>query len=389
MKPLVRDCRCHRRSPPVAPRLFQRRPQPRWVDTSTYGAGDDWDNPGGDWAESHFSRLTNRSTRQRLHSWASPGNTISAPRACRKRRPVVIDGVMYTSGNLGRVYALDAATGRGTVDLHARGRHAGQPRPPAATRPIAASRWPTARSSSPRSTARSTRSTRRPANVVWKRRHHRRSRARLHHHRRARSGRQSGDHRQCRRGIRHARLCHRLRHRRRQAGLALLHHSARSQATGPQENPALEAALKTWSEDTRWDIGGGGTAWDAIIYDPQFDQVIVGTGNGGPYPQAIRSPGGGDNLYLDSLVALDRKTGKMKWYFQETPQDHWDLTATQPMILASLEIGGRAAPGHPAYAQERLLLRGRPRDRQAAAANPLVRTNWADGLDLETRQAAT
>src|SRR5690606_21948186 len=82
---------------------------------------------------------------------------------------------------------------------------------------------------------------------------------------------------------------------------------------GPQESEALDAALKTWSPDSAWQIGGGGTAWDAIVYDPQFDQVIVGVGNGGPYPQAIRSPGGGDNLYLDSLVALDRRTGKMKW----------------------------------------------------------------------------
>ncbi len=59
--------------------------------------------------------------------------------------------------------------------------------------------------------------------------------------------------------------------------------------------------------------------WDAISYDPQFDQVLIGVGNGGPYPLKTRSPKGGDNLYLNSLVALDRETGEMKWHYQETP----------------------------------------------------------------------
>ena len=89
-----------------------------------------------------------------------------------------------------------------------------------------------------------------------------------------------------------------------------------------------------------WDIGGGGTAWDAIVYDPQFDQVIVGVGNGTPYPQSARSPGGGDNLYLECLVALDRKTGKLKWYFQETPRDQSDYDAVQPIVLTDLDVGG-------------------------------------------------
>ena len=81
------------------------------VDTATYGAGDNWDNPGGDWAGSHFSRLTD----------IGPGNVgqlglawqydLGSDRV-QEATPVVIDGVMYTSGNLGRVYAFDAATGK-------------------------------------------------------------------------------------------------------------------------------------------------------------------------------------------------------------------------------------------------------------------------------------
>jgi quinohemoprotein ethanol dehydrogenase len=80
------------------------------IDTSTYGAGDDWDNPGGDWAESHFSRLTDISAEnvgQLGLAWEYDLGTSRVQEAT----PVVIDGVMYTSGNLGRVYALNAATG--------------------------------------------------------------------------------------------------------------------------------------------------------------------------------------------------------------------------------------------------------------------------------------
>src|SRR5690606_22180744 len=153
---------------------------------------------------------------------------------------------------------------------------------------------------------------------------------------------------------------------------------------GPQESEALEAALKTWDSNSRWDIGGGGTVWDAIAYDPVFDQVIIGTGNGGPYPLHTRSPSGGDNLYLDSVVALDAKTGEMKWYFQETPQDSWDLTATAPMVFAELEVGGTKRP----------VILHTPKngfffviDRETGkplAANALVRTSWASGWNLET-----
>ncbi|MCX7677533.1 MAG: PQQ-binding-like beta-propeller repeat protein, partial [Alteraurantiacibacter sp.] len=160
----------------------------------------------------------------------------------------------------------------------------------------------------------------------------------------------------------------------------------RDPAGGPQENPELEAALATWSEETRWDIGGGGTVWDAISYDPVFDQVIIGTGNGGPYPQAIRSPGGGDNLFLNSLVALDRKTGRVNWHFQETPQDNWDLTATQPMVLAQLEVNGEMRPVVLHTPKNGFFFVVDRENGRALAANAIVRVNWADGFDLQTQR---
>ena len=111
-------------------------------------------------------------------------------------------------------------------------------------------------------------------------------------------------------------------------------------AKGPDESPDVTAARKTWSKDSRWDLGGGGTAWDSMVYDPIGHLLYVGVGNGMPHPVWSRSPGGGDNLYLSSIVALDAATGRMQWYYQTTPADSYDYTATQNMILADLDIGG-------------------------------------------------
>ena len=109
----------------------------------------------------------------------------------------------------------------------------------------------------------------------------------------------------------------------------------------PQENPALEAALETWSGDYWYQNGGGGgTAWDSLVYDPELDLVYIGTGNGSPWNRELRSPGGGDNLYLSSIVALKAGSGDYVWHYQVTPKDNWDYTATQQLVLAELEIEG-------------------------------------------------
>lgn len=156
----------------------------------------------------------------------------------------------------------------------------------------------------------------------------------------------------------------------------------RDPATGPQEAPYLDAALKTWSKDTRWDIGGGGTAWDAINYDPVTDTVFVGTGNGGPYAQADRSPGGGDNLYLSSIVALDPRTGALKWHYQETPGDNWDYTATAPMVLTDLVVDGARRPVILHAPKNGFLYVLDRRDGKLLRANKTVHANWASHVDM-------
>ena len=105
------------------------------------------------------------------------------------------------------------------------------------------------------------------------------------------------------------------------------------------ESEAMRAAADTWTGEW-WVAGGGGTVWDAMVVDPVANLFYIGTGNGSPWNRDNRSPGGGDNLYLASIVALDGDDGSFAWHYQTTPGDDWDYTATQPLMLLDLEIDG-------------------------------------------------
>ena len=106
------------------------------------------------------------------------------------------------------------------------------------------------------------------------------------------------------------------------------------------ESPAMAMAAKTWSGEW-WKLGGGGTAWDSFSFDPELNLLYIGTGNAGPWPPEIRSPGGGDNLFVSSIVAVNADTGEYVWHYQTTPRDRWDYTAAQQMILADMKINGK------------------------------------------------
>lgn len=105
------------------------------------------------------------------------------------------------------------------------------------------------------------------------------------------------------------------------------------------ESPAMEMAAKTW-HGVWWKYGGGGTAYDALSYDPELNLFYIGVGNSGPYNPLIRTDGKGDNLFVASIVAVNADTGEYVWHYQTTPGDSWDYTATQNMILADIELDG-------------------------------------------------
>jgi quinohemoprotein ethanol dehydrogenase len=159
----------------------------------------------------------------------------------------------------------------------------------------------------------------------------------------------------------------------------------------PADGAASDQVLKdlaapTWHGRGYLDIGGGGggTVWDAIVYDPELDQLYIGTGNGSPWNRELRSDDKGDNLFLSSVIALDPDTGTYIWHYQETPGETWDYTATQQITLATLDIDG--AP--------RQVLMHAPKngffyvlDRntgQVISAEKFVPVNWAERVDVES-----
>jgi quinohemoprotein ethanol dehydrogenase len=147
------------------------------------------------------------------------------------------------------------------------------------------------------------------------------------------------------------------------------------------EHAELAAAAKTWDPHSRWEYGGGGTAWDSMVYDPQLDLLYVGTGNAGPHPRWTRSPSGGDNLYLASILAIQAKTGRLAWHYQTTPGESWDYTATQNMILADLKFGDEVRPVLMQAPKNGFFYVIDRRDGTLLSADPFATVTWADRVD--------
>jgi quinohemoprotein ethanol dehydrogenase len=147
------------------------------------------------------------------------------------------------------------------------------------------------------------------------------------------------------------------------------------------EHPELAAAAKTWDPHSRWEYGGGGTVWDSMVYDPQLDLLYVGTGNAGPHPRWTRSPSGGDNLYLASILAIHAKTGHLAWHYQTTPGESWDYTATQNMILADLKVGGKVRPVLLQAPKNGFFYVLDRRDGALLSADPFATVTWAFRVD--------
>ncbi|MGJ8669536.1 MAG: PQQ-dependent dehydrogenase, methanol/ethanol family [Oceanococcus sp.] len=149
------------------------------------------------------------------------------------------------------------------------------------------------------------------------------------------------------------------------------------------ENAAMEMAAKTWTGDW-WKNGGGGTVWNAMTYDPEYNRIYLGTGNGSPWNHKLRSPDGGDNLFLCSVVALDADTGEYVWHYQTTPGESWDFNSTMDMVLADLDIQGKP----------RKVIMHAPKngffyviDRDTGkplSAEKLGKVTWAERVDMAT-----
>lgn len=149
------------------------------------------------------------------------------------------------------------------------------------------------------------------------------------------------------------------------------------------ENKAMEMAAETWTGEW-WKHGGGGNAWHGFTYDPDFDVVYIGTGNGSPWNQKIRSPEGGDNLFLCSIVALDPDTGEYRWHYQTTPGESWDYNSNMDIVLADLNINGEEVKALLHAPKNGFFYVINRATGKLISAEPFVETTWATHIDKET-----
>ncbi len=149
------------------------------------------------------------------------------------------------------------------------------------------------------------------------------------------------------------------------------------------ENAAMKKAAATWTGEW-WKLGGGGTVWDAILYDPRTDLVFFGTGNGSPWNDRYRDPKSGDNLYLATILAVKLSTGEYVWHYQTTPADTWDYDAVSPMVIADLTLDGQKRHVLMQPCKNGFFYMLDAASGKLLRATPFTEVNWAEGVDMKT-----
>jgi len=149
------------------------------------------------------------------------------------------------------------------------------------------------------------------------------------------------------------------------------------------ENPQMEMAAKTWSGNW-WELGGGGTVWDAIVYDEINNLVVFGTGNGTPWDQRVRDPNGGDNLFVASLLAVDADSGEYAWHYQTTPGDTWDYDPMSPIMLLDLPFNGEQTRVVVQPNKNGMMYVLEAATGKLLKADAFTEVNWNTGVDMVT-----
>jgi alcohol dehydrogenase (cytochrome c) len=140
-----------------------------------------------------------------------------------------------------------------------------------------------------------------------------------------------------------------------------------------------EKGADTWPGETA--LRGGAPTWLTGAYDPELDLVYWGTGNGGPWNAELRK---GDNLYIASVLAIRPKTGKLVWHYQFSPNDLYDYDATEVGMLVDMPIKGKKVKALVQANRNGFFYVLDRTNGKLIAANPYVKVNWADKVDLKT-----
>jgi len=331
---------CHHNSPPATPTAAQPPRKAADVNTERLSAGepDQWLTPGRDANGTYYSPLQDIDTVNVGKLGFAWDYRLGTNRG-QESTPLVIDGVMYATSNFGRVYALDAASGKELwkYDPHIDGQWARYACCDAVNRGLAAfdgrlfagalDGWLHALDAQ-------------TGQLVWKvdtligRAEHKPytlTGAPLLAGDLIIVGNGGAD-------FAGARGYVSAYDRKSGAFRWRFFTVPRNPAEGAQDQAQLAAAVKTWDPRHRWDAGSGGTVWDGMAYDPALRLVYIGTANAAPYNMHLGGRHGGDELYAASIIAIHVDDGSMAWYYQTTPGDRWDFDSTQKLILADVEL---------------------------------------------------
>jgi quinohemoprotein ethanol dehydrogenase len=153
------------------------------------------------------------------------------------------------------------------------------------------------------------------------------------------------------------------------------------------EQPVLKEAAASWHGNW-WQAGGGGTVWDGILYDPKLNLLYFGTGNGSPWNRRYRGEGGGDNLFVASIIAVNADTGAHVWHYQEVPGEEWDFDATSPLMTADIKIDGRSRHVLMQASKDGFFYVLDAKSGKVISAKPYVPANWTTGIDPKTGRPA-
>lgn len=157
----------------------------------------------------------------------------------------------------------------------------------------------------------------------------------------------------------------------------------------PFESKALEMASKTWGTDYWKKTHGCVSAWDSLTYDEKLNLLYIGTGSAAPLSPKERAADAGDELFADSIVAVNATTGEYVWHYQTVQHDGWDLDAISPITIAELPIRG----------VKRRVLMTAPKNGffyvieaktgKFLSANNITPVNWASHIDPKTGRPVT
>ena len=152
----------------------------------------------------------------------------------------------------------------------------------------------------------------------------------------------------------------------------------------PQDSELYEMAAQTWGDGWYEKTKGCGSVWDAMVYDSELDQLIIGTGAPAPSDPTKRGKDAGDELFTNAVVALDAETGAYRWHFTQVPGDAWNYEPAVGLMTATLPIDDKDRRVVLSVPKNGFVYVLDAKTGEFISGRNYVPVNWAKGLDDET-----